>query len=54
MMIFSRLKKKWAKACVYKYKYLLDVLNTSENDYIVYVEYDACFCNTVKKIGRLY
>ena len=26
------------------------MLNTSENDYIVYVEYDACFCNTVKKL----
>ena len=47
---FLKIEKKWAKACVYKYKYLLDVLNTSENDYIVYVEYDACFCNTVKKL----
>ena len=29
---FFKIEKKWAKACVYKYKYLLDVLNTSEND----------------------
>lgn len=47
---FLKIDKKWAKACVYKYKYLLDILNTSENDYIVYVEYDACFCNTIKKL----
>lgn len=42
--------KKWDKACIYKYKYLLDILNTSNEDYIVYIEYDACFCNTIKKL----
>ena len=42
--------KKWDKACIFKYKYLLDILNTSNEDYIVYVEYDACFCNTIKKL----
>lgn len=47
---FLKIDKKWTKACVYKYQYILDVLNTSENDYIVYVEYDACFCNTMKKL----
>jgi hypothetical protein len=47
---FLKIDKKWTKACIYKYQYLLDVLNTSENDFIVYVEYDACFCNTIKKL----
>lgn len=47
---FLKIDKKWAKACLYKYQYLLDVLNSSENDFIVYVEYDACFCNTIKKL----
>lgn len=43
-------KTKWDKACIYKYKYLLDILNTSDEDYVVYVEYDACFCNTIQKL----
>lgn len=47
---FFKIDTKRAKAYIYKYQYILDVLNSSENDYIVYVEYDACFCNTVKKL----
>ena len=45
-----KIDRKWDKACIFKYKYLLDILNTSNEDYIVYVEYDACFCNTIKKL----
>lgn len=35
----------WHLSCIYKYKCLLDKLEKSADDYIVYVEYDACFCN---------
>ena len=45
-----KIDKKWDKACIFKYKYLLDILNTSNEDFIVYIEYDACFCNTIKKL----
>lgn len=40
----------YANVCIFKYKYLLDCLENSTEDYIVFVEYDACFCNTIKKL----
>ena len=39
------LASEWHRSCIYKYKYLLDKLERSSCDYVVYVEYDACFCN---------
>lgn len=44
------IEKPWDRACIFKYQYLLDQLNSCEEDYLVYVEYDACFCNTIKKL----
>lgn len=41
---------KWNITCIFKYQYLLEQLEKSTEDYIVYVEYDSCFCNDIKRI----
>lgn len=38
------------RAIIYKYKYMLDNLEKSAADYMVYVEYDACFCNDFRRL----
>ncbi|MBP5531796.1 MAG: hypothetical protein J6Y54_07200 [Lentisphaeria bacterium] len=40
-----RFSSGWHWSCIYKYQYLLEMLEKSSEDYVVYVEYDACFCN---------
>lgn len=44
------IENKWDIACAYKYQYLLDQMETSNEDYIVYIEYDACFANDILRL----
>lgn len=44
------LNNDWDKSGIFKYQYLLEQLEKSTEDYIVYIEYDACFCNNILKL----
>lgn len=42
----NNIEKTW----IFKYQFILDKLEKSTADYIVFIEYDACFCNLKNKL----